>query len=163
MKNIWKQSIESVAVLGVLFSLLLVAYQIQQANRIAVATIEIEVSNNFSSLNEFYMSHPEIAEAQRKADSGDELTYGERMLLGQWVRRMLNLWRTLETSYKKGVLPESTYQIMFADVRSIIGSSGLERRRIWRDVLDNYPSLRESAIFEALYSQLDGAETVKDQ
>ena len=73
-------------------------------------------------------------------------------------RRALNLWRGLETAYENGVLPESTYRIAFDDMRLSIELAGPERLRVWRQVLDNYPSLADTNVFKAAYAYLARAE-----
>lgn len=158
MRLNWKEYLEIIALVAVVISLLLVAYQIQQANRIAIATVEIEISHNFAALNEFLMSHPEVSAASRSLDAGEEISDEERDLLVQLSRRLLNLWRSLETAYENGVLPESTYRIAFDDMRLSIESAGPERRSLWREVLDYYPSLADTEVFSAAYAALARAE-----
>ena len=158
MNKDWKEHLEIVALAAVVVSLLLVAYQIRQANRIAIANVEIETSHNFAALNEFYMSHPEVSAAARKANAGEEITDDERELLAGMSLRLLNLWRGMETAYQNGVLPESTYRIAFDDMRLSIELAGPERRRVWRQVLDDYPSLADTNVFKAAYAHLARAE-----
>lgn len=154
----FKEYLEIVALIAVVVSLLLVAYQIQQANRIAVATVEIEISNNVSALNEFLMSHPEIDATISRIGGGGEVTDEDRQLLINMSRRLLNLWRGLETAYKSGLLPESTYRVAFDDMKLSIELASVERRRVWREVLDDYPSLAETEVFQAAYASLARAE-----
>lgn len=154
----WKESLEIIALVAVVISLLVVAYQVQQANRIAIATAEIEVSHNFAAYNEFMMSHPELLALGRRLDAGEEIDEKDRQLLRHLSRRNLNLWRGLETAYKNGVLPESTYKIAFDDMKQGIEMGSVERRRVWREVLDLYPSLADTEIFQAAYAALDRAE-----
>ena len=157
MKSNRIQKAELVGIAAVVLSLLFVAFQIQQANRIAIATTEIEVTNNYSSLNEFMMENTGFNEVYlRLGEEGAEPTEAERMVYGNFVRRLMNIWRGVETAYQNGMLPESTYSLIEDDARNILveeSSSGT--REIWRETLDIYPGLRNTELYVMLYRLLD--------
>lgn len=149
--------LEGVGVIAVVLSLLFVAFQIQQANRIAIATTEIEVSNNYTELNEFIMENPEFWDLYYKArEPGVELTIVERSIYSNWARRLFNIWRGIDTAYRNGMVPEETYSIIEDDARLELGEGSSELvRDIWTETLGYYPGLADTNVFKIIYKILD--------
>ena len=156
MKDSMKHNMELIGITAVVLSLLFVAFQIRQSNRIAIAATEIEVSNNFASLNELMMEDREFVKLFIRGREEDmEFSDVERTVYASFVRRLTNIWRGIETAYQNGMLPESTYGLLLDDARAVISDSGPVAREIWRDTLDDYPSLGETELYIHLYQLLN--------
>jgi hypothetical protein len=149
------QAIAIVANLGVVAGLVFLAVELQQANRIAIASTEIEVRNNFSSVNETFYVNREVAELMEKTtDPNATLSDAEVFRIGSIVRRLMNAWLAIETAYANGLVPESTFNTIEDDIRFSI-SNFPAARPIWRDVADVYSAQRSRETFELIYQVLE--------
>jgi hypothetical protein len=144
MRNKNKSILNILEVLGmatVILSLLFVAYEINQANKIAMVDSEQAIWENFSAINELIMGNTEYAELMHKMTNEDaEFSEGDLEKVRAFVRRMTNVWSAAENSYISGMLTEQTYQLLYDDVRNLLitypGS-----RKAWQELLDLYPNL----------------------
>ena len=143
------QLFEIVGVTAIVLSLLFVAFEIQQANRIAIVSTNNEVYASFSSINEIVMSDPEFADLLVRSSNagGDELSTVDRIRLSGWVRRHLNVWLPATIAHGNGMLTEDTYKSIFDDARGSLEEAGPEMLSIWKDVLDEYPGLASTELF----------------
>ncbi|MDB3992534.1 hypothetical protein N9478_03455 [Gammaproteobacteria bacterium] len=144
MRNKNRSILNILEVLGmvtVILSLLFVAYEINQANKIAMVDSEQAIWENFSAINELIMGNTEYAELMHKMTYEDaEFSDGDLEKVRAFVRRMTNVWSAAENSYISGMLTEQTYQLLYDDVRNLLitypGS-----RKAWQELLDLYPNL----------------------
>lgn len=129
---------EVASVVSVVISLLFVAFQIQQANRIASVTNEIEVRNATSSLNELVLENPELIELLNKLQQEDvELTPIELTTTRFYMFRLLNQWFAAEAAYKNGMLPEESFGITLTDVAVVLDRYPAAMP-VWRQIMDQY-------------------------
>lgn len=144
MRNKNRSILNILEVLGmvtVILSLLFLAYEINQANKIAMVDSEQAIWENFSAINELIMGNTEYAELMHKMTNEDaEFNEGDLEKVRAFVRRMTNVWSAAENSYISGMLTEQTYQLLYDDVRNLLitypGS-----RKAWQELLDLYPNL----------------------
>jgi len=133
--------IEILGIVTVIVSLLFVAYEINQSNKIAMVDSEQAIWENFSTINELIMDNTEFAELMYNMTNEDAV-FSESDLekVRALVRRLTNAWSAAENSYNNGMLTEQTYQVLYDDVRNLLitypGS-----RQAWQELLDLYPNL----------------------
>ena len=136
--NYWVTLITNFAVLaGILF----LALEIQQSNRIAITSTEIELRNGYNTLNSVLIENPDFAQIFVNARSEDNnLSAADQLRLRSWLTQLVNQWVAIETAHGNGMAPETTYEVIFDDQRALInGMPGI--RPIMRDILNDYKAL----------------------
>ncbi len=128
--NEWLQIL---ATLGVLVGIIFLALEIQQANRIAIATTEITVREAWGSVNETINSNLQTSELLAKARIADvEFSDAEREMLDAFTARLTNTWDGIEEAYANEMVSRVTFDTAIEDMK-------------WH--IDTYPSMR--SFFEA--------------
>ena len=123
-----RTAIEVIGVMAVVGSLLLVAYQIQQANRIAQATTLYEIVRDINEFNDMGASDPAFAGLLVElADPQGALSEVQAQQAQLLAFRFLNIWITQEIAFRNGLFTEDQFELTKADVTS---------------VLSDYPKLR---------------------
>ena len=146
---------EIVGIVSVVISLLFVAYQIQQSNKIAKVTTEYEIRNNHSSSNEIAMSDQNFANLLFKStDPAFKPEGGELAQLVAFTLRSVNFWAAAGTAYENGLLTDDTYEFVLDDIRNFINSMpGLHS--VVSMILAVYPSLKKPKIIGIVHKLLD--------
>tara|TARA_B100000686_G_C16762930_1_gene959922 strand:- start:1215 stop:1733 length:519 start_codon:yes stop_codon:yes gene_type:complete len=157
--------LEILGIITVIVSLLFVAYEINQANKIAMVDSEQAIFENFSTINELIMSNTDYAELMHKMTNQDaEFSESDLEKVRAFVRRLTNAWSAAENSYNNGMLTEQTYQLLYDDVRNLLitypGS-----RKAWQELLDLYPNLTSGffAYSRELLNDLEVRNRLEDQ
>jgi hypothetical protein len=115
--------VEVVGFGAVIVSLLFVAYEIRQANQIAVGTTTIEIYRNWMTLNELIATDEKLAALIYKLrDDTAELSNIERIQADAWARRAVNGWVALEIAYENDLVTEILYQAGIRDVQNMISN-----------------------------------------
>ena len=155
-----KQSVEIIGVLAVVFSLLLVAYEVRQANRIAVVNTEFDLRNRYLTANIALLSNPDMVDfVVRMHTSGEPLEGPDEVRAIVWTYLRLNTWLATALAYESGVTTEQTYRNILDNIDSVIGQSSPEMRQIWRASINSFPSLKGTQIFQHANDVLASYET----
>ena len=157
MKNRSFQIVEIIGVVSVVISLLIVAYEIRQTNKIAIVNAEIELRNNYSALNELMVTHSELAVMLiRNEEEGGKLSAAEHIRMRSFMFRHLNIWIASEIAYENGMLPEPSFQIVLNDVAfGLRNFPGLHPH--FREILDNFGGWSETRVVKLIESELEQA------
>lgn len=147
---------EIIGIVSVVISLLFVAYQIQQSNKIAKVTTEYEIRNNHSSSNEVAMSDQAFATLLfRATDPSFKPEGGELAQLIAFTLRSVNFWAAAGTAYENGLLTDDTYEFVLDDIRNFINNMpGLHS--VVNTVLAVYPSLKKPKIIGVVHKTING-------
>lgn len=148
-----KDIIELVGIAAVVLSLLLLAYEVRQSNRIAQATTTYEVNRDINQFNELGYSSPEAAALLIKFRDGSQLTDVEAMQLQLMARRFLNLWGVQENAYENGLLTDEQIEMTKADVISVTTVFPALKNVLLALIMEQ-PELRESYVLQPLVSEL---------
>ncbi len=134
---------------GVVF----LAVEIQQSNRIARASIEIEVQNSFSATNSAVYTDLALAELLVKCrDVDPNLTEAEKEQAIAFVFQWVNQQLAIEAAFDNGLLEQATFFATKDDARLLVEVyPGL--RQFVRFMLDGLPANSQKAIFQT-YEQL---------
>ena len=131
--------IEVIGVSAVIISLLFVAYQIRQSNRIAMGVTSYELNRNWMDINDLYLTNPDVLNLSVALQSVDYEPKGEieKQVAMAYARRLLNNWMSIEEAFENGVASEDLYETARSDVESVI------RKRpalvpIYEAVFENY-------------------------
>ena len=109
--------VEIVGFLAVIASLLFVAYEIRQSNRIALGTTPYEIQRNWISINDAIATDEELAALLIKlGDESAELSALEQVQSAAYGRRFINTWISLQEAYDNGLVSDAVYQIAIDDV-----------------------------------------------
>jgi len=136
-----------VANLGVIAGILFLGIEIQQSNRIAVASTEIEIRSSYAMLNQSIIADADLARIFIEAESNDaELSAIDQLRLSAWVTQLANQWMAMETAFKNEMVPRETFEVIFDDQRWLINRFPATRPLL-RGVVDNYRALSGSEAF----------------
>jgi len=160
MKLETKQLIEMLGVVAVVLSLIFVAYEIRQSNRIALATAEMEVLNNASALNELRITDDELRSLILKIREGNgsyNPDSNETEMMNAYITRFMNLVLSKEAAYRNGVLSEDSLNRSLDDIRRLTTPVGM--RPFFQYFIDSYPSDSENLVISFLDGVLQEYES----
>ena len=136
--------------LGVLAGIFFLAAEIQQSNRIAIASNEFVARNSFNQFNDVVATETGVAEILVKASSEEsELSDAETIKLYHIVVRGLNQWLAVEEAFENGVVPAETHNVIYDDMRAMLDTYP-KVRTLLRQAIDNYPAMASSRVFTHL-------------
>lgn len=144
------QLFQALANIGVIFGIVFLAIEIQQSNRIARATIEIELQDNYSSTNSAIYTDINLANLLVKCKHADvQLTEAEEEQAIAYVYQAVNNYLAVEQAYVNGLVAEATYAEIEDDARSYVNRyPGLVP--FFRYMLDSLPAQSKSGVFQTL-------------
>lgn len=153
--NRMRAIVELVGLIAVVLSLLLVAYEVRQSNRIAQATTTYEIARDVNQFNELGYADAEFAElllllTTEKAEASDVQSLQARLL----AHRFVNLWTVQAKAYDNGLLSRAQFDATKRDVQTVMTAfPGLLQH--WEHVFTAQPTLFESEVLESLASVLE--------
>lgn len=149
--NTWLTLIANV---GVLAGIVFLALEIQQSNRIAIATTDLGIGEGFNSFNESVYEDKDMSVLLARAMSAEaEFSPDEEVALRLWLYVFLNTHVSAEIAYINGLATEETYEGNFRDARSVYQRyPGLHT--ILRGVVDNFLENAEDIEFVTYLDQL---------
>ena len=148
-----------IANIGVIIGIVFLALEIQQANRIAIASTEIGVRNNWLQLNESIYANSEVAELWIKAaDPNTQWSAIEEVRITTVINSLVNVWLSVETACTNEIAAQATCDEIRDEILFIIQVMPAAREQ-WRTVVARYPSLSQSSVFTAIKNALAAAES----
>ena len=137
--------IEMLGGLAIIASLLFVAYEIRQSNRIAVGTTSYEIQRNWMAINDLLATDEELGAVVIKLFDDDiELSPAERFQADAYVRRFINTWAAIEDAYDNGLVSDALYQMAIDEVHSFSRSQKV------KESFKRFASTYDMAEFEVL-------------
>ena len=150
-----KEIAEAVGLVAIVASLLFLAFELQQSNRIAIASTEIGIRNGYSEFNRGIYSSDGIADILSKAeDPGVEWTSVEYLKIMMVASDLLNVWVSVETACDNGLAQASTCEELGNDIRGFI-TLFPGTRQVWRFFLEEYPGLASTEVFSTIGQVLE--------
>jgi len=135
---------------GVIAGIIFLAVEIQQSNRIAIASAEIDVRNGLAAGNRDNYLDSDFAELMMKVgDSSVELTAADEWRVYHYLIEGLNVWLAIETAHSNGMLPPETYGIIEDDIRGGMNTYP-KTIPLYRQAYGAYPSLSGTEVFQTL-------------
>lgn len=160
MKWSTKELFEATGVLAVVLSLLLVAYEVRQANRIAVVNAEFELRNSFHATNIALLSNPGMVDfVVLMQTRGQSLEGADGVRARAWTYLSLNSWLATALAYESGIATEETYRNVLDNIDNAIARSSPEMRAIWRASIESFPSLQDNPVFQEALATLGRYES----
>ncbi len=149
MKPSGKQLLETIGLLAVVFSLLLVAYEVRQANRIAVVNSEFELRNSYQATNLALLTDPAMVDFLLRTNTpGQSLDGPDGVRARAWVYINLNAWLAAVLAHENGVTTEQTFNNILDHIDNAIARGSPEMREVWRTAIDSFPSLESSPVIQ---------------
>ena len=146
--------VELTGLVAVVVSLLIVAYEVRQSNRIAQATTTYEIGRDVNEFNVLGYSDPEFAEFLVKLRDRDaELSSVDAMRARLLANRFVNLWTVQEKAFENGLLSQGQFEATRRDVMTVV-TVFPALMRFWPDVIESQPGLRDSVVLEPLVEVL---------
>ena len=148
-----RATVELIGLVAVVLSLLLVAYEVRQSNRIAQATTTYEIGRDVNSFNELGYSNGEFAKLLVGLTKHDfEPTEVQALQARLLVHRFINIWTVQEKAYQNGLLTDDQFEATKNDVRAVSNAfPGL--RHDWKTVFDAQPGLMERDVLAPLLGE----------
>lgn len=145
-----RDTIELVGIVAVVLSLLLVAYEVRQSNRIAQATTTYEIGRDVNQFNELGYSNPEFAALLVKLRNADfEPSLVEAMQVRLLANRFLNLWTIQEKAHRNGLLSDGQFAMAQADVVTVMEAFP-KLNEYWGYVLRDQPGLKNYVVLKPI-------------
>jgi hypothetical protein len=143
---------------GVLVGIIFLAIEVRQSNRIAIATTEISVRDQYRSNNELVLANDAVAELLVKAaDANAEFSAVETEKLYAYLYVYINTWKGIEIAYENGMLPLSTFDVALDDVRNVLQDYPA-LRPLAREFMVYYPSEADSNVNKVMREELEDIE-----
>jgi hypothetical protein len=143
---------------GVLIGIVFLAVEVKQSNRIAVATTEISVREQFRSNNETVLANDAIAELLVKAaDANAEFSEVEIEKLYAYLFLSINTWKSIEIAYENGMLPRATFDVVLDDLRVVLRDYPAVRP-LAQSWIDSYQSEADSNVYAAIRAELESID-----
>ena len=150
--NEWLQILAS---LGVLAGLVFLALEIQQANRIAIASTEIAIREGFGSLNETIYTNQETATFLAKARVADaDFSGTEREQVDAFIARLINIWSGIEKAYVNEMISRQTFDEAIEDMQWTVDTYP-SMRPYFEDYVRTYPAMSDSELARELTRYLE--------
>lgn len=149
------QLLQVLANVGVIGGLIFLAVEVQQSNRIARASTEIELKNSFNGMNEAVYSNPVLAELLDRLSEPDPiLSSAESFQVLTYFLHAMNVWVANEMAFNNGMITRETYGTIEDDIRATLkGSPG--SASTWRQILNDYPAYSGTDVFRTIERVLE--------
>lgn len=145
-----REYFELIGLIAVVLSLLLVAYEVRQSNRIALATTTYEVVRDVNLFNELGYSDTEFAKLLLELSNEDnEYSEVQALQARLLAHRFVNIWSVQETAYQNGLITDEQFELTKTDVLTVMNAfPGLASH--WKAVFEVQPRLRDSDVLQPL-------------
>ncbi len=130
------------------------AVQVRHGNRQAAAAIALDY---IASYNDICKDGQEAEHAALllKLEQDASLDPVEDKRAEAYVFRMLNIWLAAQQAYRYGLLEDTQYASLRADVGRLVNhSAGFQRKSA--EVLESFPMARDFEIFAPLFQASEG-------
>lgn len=147
------KALEIFGLVTVIVSLLFVAFELQQANRIAIGTTEYELLRDGNALNQLQLTNPDIRAMLTKARSLDtELTPDERYQAFTWAFTQYAYWAAVVAAHSQGLVSDSFMTGILIDVEENVKfAPGIDFA--WQNLIDR--GYETDPVLETISETLD--------
>ena len=145
--------------LAVLIGIVFLVLEVRQANHIAIAANEISVKGQFLQVTQLILANDGVAELLVKAKNADaEFSAVEYEKLYGYAYSVFYAWVGVETAYLKGMVTETTFNVILDDVREVLRYFPA-LRPFMRGTVNDFPSLAETQVVATIREVLAEYET----
>ncbi len=143
---------EVAGIVALLASLVILAMEINQSNKIAIASVQYDILSDFNEYHRQVLADPEVAEFISKFEYADDtaLSPAEKVRAHAFVTIFINLWYAIQTAHDNGQLTDDDFRAYLEDAQHAL-------RRYPRAVpyfkasVESTPSLHDLEIFQPIF------------
>ncbi len=143
---------EVAGIVALLASLVILAMEINQSNKIAIASVSYDILSDFNEYHRQVLADPEVAEFISKLENADDTTLSpaDNARAHAFVTIFINLWYAIQTAHDNGQLTDDDFRAYLEDAQHAL-------RRYPRAVpyfkacVESTPSLHELEIFQPIF------------
>jgi hypothetical protein len=146
-----RETVEIIGVISIVASLLLVAWEVRQSNRIAAAQIELELAHGFNEMNMSRATTPDFAKLFPKMNSpGSHLvTATEQSQLQGLAWHFANLYYSAQIAHDNGLLDAQRLDMYRQDLAQTLDRfPGLHASFL--QIYDVFPEMGSMPVFAPL-------------
>ena len=146
-----REIVEIVGVISIVASLLLVAWEVRQANRIAATEIEMQLAQDFNAMNMNRATVPDFAKLFPKLKSPEShlVTATEESQLNGLAWHVMNLYYSAQVAHDSGLLTAQRLDRYRLDLEQTLERlPGLHSALL--EIYERFPEMRAMPIFEPL-------------
>ena len=146
-----RETVEIIGVISIVASLLLVAWEIRQANRIAAAEIEMQLAQGFNAMNMSRATMPDFARLFPKmtAPGNHLVTATEASQLQGLAWHFVNLYYSAQIAHDNGLLDARRLDMYRQDlVQTLERFPGLHEPFL--QIYGSFPEMQSMAVFQPL-------------
>jgi len=161
----FRETVEILGVISIVSSLLLVAWQVRQSNRIADTDIKIQLTQEYNELHRIRLTSPELAKLYPKLASPRNhlITATESSQMEGLAWHYVNIYSSAQAAYDSGLLSREQFEIYIAGATWLVDAyPGLHTHFI--KIYTILPMMRASEVFQpiaelATRKQQEGSES----
>ena len=143
---------EGAGIVALLASLVFLAMEINQSNKIAIASVQYDILSDFNEYHRQVLADPEVAEFISKLENADDTTLSpaDNARAHAFVTIFINLWYAIQTAHDNGQLTDDDFRAYLEDAQHAL-------RRYPRAVpyfkasVESTPSLHGLEIFQPIF------------
>ena len=156
-RQTWKETAETVGIVAIVASLILVAFELKQNTDMTRAQIIQSRAETAIDLADMMVNSDYMPEIFTKAGSGAELTDAELVRYRFWIRASLRNQDNNLQQYNQGMLPEHIPRTAAVAVRNIVEHSAFSRE-YWERTKFSFSDEFILFVDNALGNGADGSE-----
>ncbi len=157
-KTNWREVVEIVGVVSIVGSLLLLATEVRQSNRIANSEMEMNLAKNYNIIQHERATNPDFAKLYAKISNPDAhlITATEREQIRGLAWHYVNVFWAAQSAYENGVLSHEQLEAYINDFRSILKRHpALVEHFVF--IRGEMPAMREKAVYQPINNLVDKA------
>ena len=146
-----REIVEIVGVISIVAALLLVAWEVHESNRIAVADIQVRLGQGIEELHLRRATTPDFAKLYPKmrAPGSHLVTATEESQIEGLAQQLANIYCSAQTAHDNGLLDAQNLEFYRQDLaRTLEQLPGLEPA--FRKIHDSTPKMRSMPVFQPL-------------
>jgi hypothetical protein len=155
----WRDIAEIVGIVSIVAGLILVAWEVRQANNIAKTQMVMDLASQANEFNSATFENPEVANLVIAAYDPNYTDYTgtQASMMGAVAWHFSNIFWSAQRAYDNGLLSDDDIQMYQSSVAwHIENFPGM--RPGWRSVYNTAPWLREMYVFEPLVEFVCGSK-----
>ncbi len=143
---------EAVGIIALLASLVFLALEINQSNKIAIASVQYDILSDFNEYHRQVLADPEVAEFISKLENTDDtaLSPAEKARAHSFVTIFINLWYAIQTAHDNGQLTDRDFQAYVEDARHAMFRYP-RAVPFFKASVDSAPSIHDLEIFQPIF------------
>lgn len=154
----WREIVEIIGVISIVAALLIVAWELKQANHIARAEVELQLATASNDIHIARYTNPEFAQLFPKIENPSKhlITATDTSRIEALSWHLSNVYRAAQIAYDNGLLDKNGLDQYQGDIEWALEHwPGLREHLV--SLYETVPAVRRSEIFSPVGSHIDEA------